>query len=149
MMTANAAVRAPVARGAASGSLWRVGLLAAVLAAVANALVFALAVQVGIFPAFRLNPDAGPQMAIELVVGVSVLAGLAGVGSFALLRRWVERPLRTFLGLAGAALLLSFAAPLALPGTTAQVLVLNLMHLVAAAVVVGLVARWAALTGPS
>jgi Spy/CpxP family protein refolding chaperone len=51
--------------------IWRRALAAAGYSALLNALLFAVAVEMRIFPAFRLAPDAGPQMAVELVVFVS------------------------------------------------------------------------------
>ncbi|MGI9181607.1 MAG: DUF6069 family protein [Longimicrobiaceae bacterium] len=131
----------------ARGSLWRVGLLAALLSAAMNAAIFTLAVALGIFPSLWIDPQAGAQMAIEPVILVSAVGAMAGVSVFALLRRRTEQPLRVFLWLAGAVLLVSFAAPFALPMSGAQILVLELLHLVVAAVVVGALLRWAAIRG--
>jgi hypothetical protein len=59
------------------------------------------------------------------------------MGAWKLVERLTERPLRPFLWLAGVVLVLSFAAPYAVPGTTAaQALVQNILHVVVAAAVV-------------
>jgi hypothetical protein len=120
-----------------SRSLWKTGLGAAAPAAVINAVVFALAVAVGVFPSLTFQPDVGAQMSVEPVLLVSVVGALAGVGAFALLRRRVARPVPIFLWVAATVLLLSFAAPFAMPGTgLMQALVLNAMHAVVAGLVV-------------
>lgn len=125
-----------------SRSLWTKGLIAAALAVTANALIFVIAVASGIFPSLTIQPDVGPQMSIEPVLLVSFVGALAGVGAFALLRRWVTRPAPTFLWVAAAVLLLSFAAPFAIPGTALlQAVVLNVMHVVVAGFVVWVVLR--------
>ncbi len=125
-----------------SRSLWKTGAVAAVLAAVGNALVFALAVAGGVFPSLTFQLDAGAQMSVEPVLLVSVVGALAGVGAFALLRRRLARPVPIFMRIAAAVLLLSFAAPFVIPGTALmQGIVLNLMHAVVAGFVVWAVLR--------
>jgi hypothetical protein len=124
-------------QASAGRSLWKTGLAAGLLAALANALIFALAVAGGVFPSLTFQPDVGAQMSVEPVLLVSVVGALAGVGAFALLRRRVARPVPAFLRVAAVVLLLSFAAPFAVPGAAPlQALVLNVMHVVVAAVVV-------------
>jgi hypothetical protein len=123
-------------------SLWKTGLVAGMMAAMANAVVFGLAVAAGIFPSLTFQPDLGAGMSIEPVLLVSVVGALGGVGAFALLRRRVSRPVPVFLWIAAAVLLLSFAAPFAIPGTAVmQAAVLNLLHVVVAAFVVWAVLR--------
>lgn len=122
-------------------SLWLPAAVAGVLAAVVNAAIFAAAVAAGLFPALRIDPAAGPQMGVEPVVLVSLLGAAAGVAAFGVLRRRAAQPVRAFLRLAGVVLLLSFAAPFAMPGGFAQAMLLNLLHLTTAAVVVGTVLR--------
>ncbi len=125
-----------------SRPLGQTGLVAGVLAAVANAAVFALAVARGIFPSLTFQPDVGAQMSVEPVLLVSVVGVLAGVGAFALLWRRLARPVPVFLRVAGVVLLLSFAAPFVIPGTALmQAIVLNVMHVVVASLVVWTVLR--------
>jgi hypothetical protein len=121
--------------------LWMKGLAAAALAVATNGALFLIAVASGIFPALTFQPDGGAQMSIEPILLVSFVGALAGVGLFALLRRWVARPTTIFLWVAAVALLISFAAPFAVPGTALlQAVALNVMHVVVAGFVV-----WAAL----
>jgi hypothetical protein len=120
-----------------SSSLWKNGLVAGVLAAALNAAIFAFAVSVGVFPSLTFQPEFGAGMSVEPILLVSLVGALAGVGAFALLRSRVERPVSLFLRIAAVVLLLSFAAPFAIPGTAPlQAVVLNLMHVVVAATVV-------------
>lgn len=134
---------------AGRGTLWRAGLAASGVAALVNGAVFALAVAAGLFPSLTFTADAGAQMSIEPVLLVSVVATLTGVGAFALLRRMVAKPVPVFLWIAAGVLLISFAAPFAIPGTApAQAVVLNLLHLVVAAVAVGVVLRNGSVTSP-
>jgi hypothetical protein len=139
-LTSRAGTRLAVPH-AAPAPVWRRGIAAAVLSAAVNALIFAAAVQQRIFPTVRLAPEAGPQMAVELVIVVSVVGALAATGVYAVLRRMGQRPWRRFVTLAVVVLLLSFIVPFLLPGTLAQRLVLNLMHLVVAGAVVALLPR--------
>jgi hypothetical protein len=125
-----------------SSSLWKTGLVAGVLAAALNAAIFAFAVSVGVFPSLTFQPEFGAGMSVEPILLVSLVGALAGVGAFALLRSRVERPVSLFLRIAAVVLLLSFAAPFAIPGTAPlQAVVLNVMHLVVAATVVWAVLR--------
>lgn len=122
--------------------LWKAGLVAAVLAAVANAVVFGLAVVAGVFPTFTFQPAVGAQMSVEPVLLVSVVGALAGVGAFSVQRERVAEPGRVFLRVAAAVLLLSFVAPFAIPGTALlQAIVQNMMHVVVAGVVLWAVLR--------
>jgi len=116
--------------------------LAGGISAVANALLFGVAVLVGVFPAFTLDPAAGTQMAVELILMVSVFASAAAISVFGLMRRRVDRPIPAFVKLAAVVLVLSFAAPFVIPGTGGlQAVVLNVMHVIVAATVLGLLYR--------
>lgn len=134
-MTTHAAV--PGARQVEPLPIARAALLAALGAAALNAALYQASVAAGIFPRLPFFP-AGPgePMTLGPVLLVSVVAALAGVGVFAVLRRRTRQPFRAFAAVAGVVLLVSFAAPVAMPGWTgAQAGMLNLMHaLVAAAV---------------
>jgi hypothetical protein len=116
-------------------ALWKGVLAAALIAPVVNSIIFLIAYGAGIFPALTLDPAAGAQMSIEPVLLVSLIAAGAGVSIFGLFRQRGE--IRRFYALAAVILLVSFAAPFVIPGgtTTIQAIVLNSMHLAAAAVV--------------
>jgi hypothetical protein len=125
-----------------SRGIWKAGIVAGVMATVVNALVFAGSVAAGVFPSFTFQAGVGAQMSVEPILLVSMVGTLAGIGAFTLLRRRSARPVPTFMWIAAVVLLLSFAAPFAIPGTAlAQALVLNLLHVVVAGFVVGAVLR--------
>jgi Family of unknown function (DUF6069) len=128
----------PAASGSVSaGRMLGVGVLAAVLSAGANALVLAVASSVlgGV-----VIPPYG-TVTLGQVVGASVAGSVAAVVMFAAIGRFARRPIRTFWGVAGVGLLLSFA-PIALAGATGPSAgTLALMHVVAATTNVGLLTR--------
>ncbi|WP_246391751.1 DUF6069 family protein [Halosimplex pelagicum] len=114
--------------------------LAAILAAAANAGLVATAQAVGIAPGFR-------ALTYPPVVFLSVLGALGAAGVYALLRRRVAEPAATFRKVAVATLVLSFVPDLALlaadpAATPAGVVVLMVMHVVVAAVAVELLVSW-------
>ncbi len=122
-------------RGQATRSrlLW-VGLLAAMVAAAANTLVRAISVIL-----FDIPPDFQP-LTLGLVIISSVVGALGATVAFAIVVRFARHPIRLFRMIAVVVLLLSFLNPiLALPGASLQtILTLESMHVVVAAVSVGL-----------
>jgi len=133
----------PATHEPAAWPLGRAALVAALGSAIANAALFEVAAARGVFPPGPLFPT-GPGQAMTLgpVVLVSVVAALAGAGVFALLRSRTPRPMRTFTIAAAVVTVLSFAAPLAMPDWTgAQATALDLMHVVAAGIVVWAMSR--------
>jgi NADH:ubiquinone oxidoreductase subunit K len=122
--------------------LWKGVAAAALISPIVNSLVFLIAYGVGVFPALTRDPAAGAQMSIEPVFLISVVAPAVGIGIFGLFRQ--RGKARRFFPLAILILLVSFALPFAIPGTTAiQASVLNLMHVTTAAVVVTIAVRLA------
>ncbi len=124
----------------APGRLWRAGVLAAVLAAVAGVVIRTIGVTVGAVPArYQMLQPA-------LIVAASVVAALVATGLLAALARWTRRPLRNFRIVALVGLLLSFGGPLqagagmmqggAVGGATVATMLV--MHVVAAAIIAGL-----------
>jgi predicted membrane channel-forming protein YqfA (hemolysin III family) len=111
--------------------------VAAGTAAAVNAAVYLAARAAGIFPPAPLFPvRQDDPMTLGPILLVSVVAGLAGVGVYALLRPRVRAPVRFFAWIAMAVLVVSLLAPLAITGwTAAQAWTLNLMHVAAAAAV--------------
>ena len=110
--------------------------LAAVAAVVVNVLVRALAIAL-----FDI-PDSFEHLALRAVI-VSTLIGVIAAGFvFALIRRLAADPVRTFTIVAVVALVLSLAAPLSLGfEDAAAVGTLILMHVLTAAIVVGVFTR--------
>jgi hypothetical protein len=119
-----------------SGVPWRSGIRAGVGASILNAILFGGAVLAGIFPHLLKVDPAQPGLTVPAVILVSMLAGIGGVTLHAWLASRSSDAWRIFLAIAGAVLLLSFAAPYLVPGTTAaQAWIQNLMHVVAAVAV--------------
>jgi hypothetical protein len=116
------------------GRLLRVGALAAVLSASANALVLAIASSH--FGVIEIPPDG--TVTLGQVVGASVAGTVGAAAIFALAGRFTRRPIRIFWVVAAVGLLLSFV-PIALAGATGSSAgTLALMHVVAAVTNVGL-----------
>jgi hypothetical protein len=115
-----------------AGRLLRVGVLAAVLSASANALVLASSY----LGAVVIPPDGA--VTFGQVVGASVAGAVGAAAIFAVIGRFTRRPIRIFWGVATVGLLLSFL-PIALAGATGSSAgTLALMHVVAAVSNVGL-----------
>jgi hypothetical protein len=122
-----------------AGKLWRAGLLAAAVAAVANIVVWTIERMLLGLP-LPVPQGAGNEMAplpVVLVVVVSVVMAIGGTLLLAILNRFVRRPIDWFWGVSAVALLISFGGPLSLPVDTATKAGLTAMHLVAAAAIVG------------
>ncbi|MDP9455502.1 MAG: DUF6069 family protein [Actinomycetota bacterium] len=113
-------------------------LWAAPLTALANALVYLIAGVVGAIPSDFVIPGPGTPLTLGMVVGSTVVPALLAGVVFALLGRFTRRPVRNFVVLAAVLLVLSFVTPLTIPGAPlSMVLALELMHVVAAVVIVG------------
>ena len=134
-------VQKTVVRGeerVAWGRLVPAGLLAALVAAAANAAVYLAAAAAGAMPQEVVVNGQGP-ITLPMVAATSAFGAVAGTVVYALVGRVARRPVRVFRVVAAAALVLSFVGPLTIPGAPgAMVATLLLMHAVAAAVVVGL-----------
>jgi len=118
-------------------SLWRAGLRAGLISSAVNSVIYILAALAGIFPYIMKIDPAEPGMTVLAVVLVSMVASFAAMGAWKFVARFTDRPLKPYLWLAGIVLVLSFAAPYAVPGTTGmQALVQNVLHVVVAAAVV-------------
>jgi Family of unknown function (DUF6069) len=111
-----------------AGRLLRVGALAAVFSATANALL--LAVASSLFGPVVIPPDEAVTFGQVMAASVAGAAGAAVL--FAVIDRFTWRPMRVFWGIAAVGLLLSFL-PIALAGVTGSSAgALGLMHVVAA-----------------
>jgi hypothetical protein len=125
----------------ATGKVWQAGLMAAILAAIANLIVFFVSSQLLssplLIPAQPGSTDLAPLTAIP-VVAATVIPIIGATILLALLGRWVARPFTVFTIIAVLFLLLSFGGPLTLPVDGVTKLVLNLMHIVAGGVAIGI-----------
>jgi hypothetical protein len=110
--------------------------LAAVAAVVVNVLVRALAI--GLFDI----PESFDHIALRAVIVSTLIGVFAAALVFAAIRRLATNPDRTFTIVAVVALVLSLAAPLSLGfDEAAAVGTLMLMHVLTAAIVVGVFTR--------
>ncbi len=121
----------------AYGRLLWVGPLAGAVAAVVNAVVYLLASAFGAMPPDVVVPGQGP-VTLGAVVSISFVPALLGALLFAVMGRFMRRPIRTFRVVATVVLVLSFATPFTLPGAPlAMIAALLLMHVIAAAAITG------------
>ena len=123
----------------ALGRLWWASLLAGLGATVANVVVYTIESALGAIPQTVLLPPpmSQPITVVLVIINSFVPAIVAGV-FLALLNRFARRPVRLFRIIAAVLLLLSFANPFTIPGAPpAMIIALDLMHVVAAAIIVG------------
>lgn len=119
--------------GGPAGRLLRRGLLAAVLATVTNALLLMIASS--LFGAVVVPP--GEALSLGPVVVASAIGAIGAAVVFGVIGRFSRRPIRVFRATALVVLLLSLA-PIPLQGVVGPSAgALALMHVLAAAIVVG------------
>ena len=119
---------------------------AAAAAAIANSLIYFMASALGFIPESVLIPTAGGEspLTVGMVVVASVLGAVGAAVVFAVIGLFARRPVRLFRIVAVLALALSFATPLTIPGAPlAMILSMEVMHVVAWAVIVGLLTTMA------
>ena len=111
--------------------------IAAVAAVVVNVLVRALAIAL-----FDI-PEAFEHLELRAVIVSTLVGVVAAALVYAVIRRLANDPVRTFTIVAIIALLLSLAAPLSVrdEGDAAAVGTLMLMHVLTAAIVIGVFTR--------
>ena len=123
-----------------------VALLAALIAAVTNTLVYFAASGLGFIPQSVLitTPSGEHPLTVAPVVVSSVVGAIGAAIVFAIIGLFAPRPVRLFRTVATVVLVLSFAMPLTIPGApVAMILSLEVMHVVAWAVIVGLLTTMA------
>ncbi len=111
--------------------LLRYGLVAAVLAALVNAVLWGIARAVGV--SLRVQPPGQPETEIGLpqVVILTVAPLLIGTGFYGLLRRWSRRPFLIFVILALLVFAVLLVPPFAATDRPGTRFLLILMHVVA------------------
>ncbi len=138
--------------GISYGRLPGVALLAAVAAALANALVYFAASGLGAISQSVLlpSPMGVSPLTVSLVAITSVIGAIGAAVVFALIGLFARRPVRLFRIVATVVLVLSFAAPATIPGApVAMILSMEAMHVVAWAVSVGLLTTLARQAKPA
>ncbi len=112
-------------------TIWRNGLIAIVVAAVVNAVLYFIGAALGWMPATVLTP-MGLPVTIVPVVASTVVALVVATIVYSILNRFTGNPNRWFTIIAVIVLVVSAVSPLSLPGAPAMMIVLlELMHLVA------------------
>ncbi len=118
-----------------------VGLLAALTAAVTNALVYFAASGLGLISQGVLlpSPNGGAPLTVSQVAVTSVIGAVGATIVYAIIGLFARRPVRMFRIVATVVLVLSFLMPATqIPGApVAMILSLEVMHVVAWAVSVG------------
>jgi hypothetical protein len=120
------------------GRLWWASLLAGLGAVVANVLVYFIVSAAGAIPNSVLIPGMNQPITVVLVIMNSFIPAILAAVLLALLNRFTRRPVRLFRIIAAVLLLISFVNPFTIPGAPpTMILALALMHIVAAAIIVG------------
>ena len=138
--------------GISYGRLPGVALLAALAAALANALVYFAASGLGIISQGVLlpSPMGFSPLTVGLVVITSVIGALGAAIVFAIIGLLARRPVRLFRIVAAVVLALSLVPPVTVPGVpVAMRLSLAVMHVVAWVVSVGLLTALARQARPA
>ena len=138
--------------GISYGRLPGVALLAALAAALANALVYFAASGLGTISQSVLlpSPMGMSPLTVELVATTSVIGAIGAAAVFALIGLFARRPVRLFRIVATVVLVLSFITPATVPGVpVAMRLSLAVMHVVAWGVSVGLLTTLARQAKPA
>ena len=118
--------------------MWQVGLVAALLAAIASVLIY-LAVRAAGVPMelTEVFEDHFAHMPIQnMAYAALVDGGVSGTVLAWTCRRWTRRPRPCFCALAGVGLLASLALPVLSDATASTKIVLCLSHVVVAAIIV-------------
>jgi hypothetical protein len=120
--------------------LWWAGLLAALVAAVANLVILVVArnlLDIPVMaPAMPASAEMAPLSAIAIIIA-SVIPAIGATILLAVLGKFLEYPIRVFWIISVVFLLISFTSPLNLPVDIASKVTLSLMHLIAAVAIVG------------
>jgi len=136
----NSTLSSPKQAKHSSTSLWKAGLIASAIAAASNALIYGVGRIAGTIPQ-SVEVDAlsgtGPVTATT-VIFTSVLAVIVATLFYAVLRRTIRRPERTFLIAGTILLVVSLTMPFSIPGVPMKMAVtLALMHVTTAIVALG------------
>jgi hypothetical protein len=118
--------------------LWQIGLVTALVAAVASVIVYAVARAAGVpMELTEVFEDEFARMPVRnMVFGALLEGGVAGTVLAAACRRWSRRPRSWFVTLTAIGLIASFALPIFSDASTATKVVLSISHLVVAVIIV-------------
>lgn len=132
--------------GVATRKLWWVALAAGVVAFISNLIVFFVAQNI-LGLSLMIPPPSDNTVLEPLSVGLlfvtNIVPAIGATILLAILARFVARPFRVFQIIAAVFLLVSFGGPISLPVETSTIVVLSVMHVVAAVAIVGVLTRLA------
>ena len=114
------------------GIIWRNGLIAIVVAAVVNAVLYFISAALGWMPETVLSPAGLPITIVPVLVSTAIALIVATI-VYSILNRFTGNPNRWFTIIAVVVLVASAVSPLGLPGApTMMIVMLEVMHVVAA-----------------
>lgn len=113
-------------------SIWKHGVVAAVVAAIATTVLAAIASAVGV----SFSDGTGESIPLPVFTVLTLIFSLVGVGIAVVMARKARRPRSTFLRTVVALLVLSVVPSLAIGFDAGSAVTLVALHLVAAAIVV-------------
>lgn len=118
--------------------LWQIGLVSAVVAAVASIAVYAIALAAGVpMELTEVFEDEFARMPVQnMAFGALLEGGVGGTLLAVACRRWAKRPRTFFLWLTSIGLIASFALPIVSDASTSTKVVLSISHIVVAAIIV-------------
>lgn len=116
--------------------------VAGIAAAIANALVYYVAHAIGAVPDNGIIPNADQPITVVPVLIASFFPAIVAGILLAVLSLITEKAIKVFIFISTFLLVLSFYMPFTIPEAFgSMILVLNLMHIVAAVVIVGLLIK--------
>lgn len=120
-------------------TLFSVILMGAIMAVLGNLAIFFIAKILHLAPSvpIALNKSALKPLSVSAVIVASAFPAFGAGFMYFLMKKLFASPMRTFLTVATGFLLLSLGAPIQLPISVGQKIILCLMHVVAALFVVG------------
>lgn len=123
------------------GRILQAGLMAGVVAAVVNVVIFLIGSAMGFFPSSVITP-AGQPLSLAPVIMMSLIPSIVAGGVYALIARFARNPSQIFLWVAAAVFVLMFFGPFSIKGaTTGMIVSLEIMHVVVAGLCVYFLTR--------
>lgn len=126
------------------GNIWKAGLIAAVVAAAINVVLYLIGRAVGSFPDTALTPMGRPVDVFGAAF-ISILGVVGGTVVYSVLTRLMDtaRANRWFTIIAVVVLVVMVASPFAIPGApVSQIVIMEIMHLVAGLAAIYFLTRW-------
>ena len=126
---------------ASFGKAVQTGLMAGVVAAVVNVVIFLIASAMGFFPSSVITP-AGQPFSLVPVIMMSLLPSIVAGGVYALIARFARNANQIFLWVAAAVFIFMFFSPFSIKGApTGMIVSLEIMHVVVAGLCVYFLTR--------